>query len=309
MFRWSWRASNGFTHVAVRSGLPRPPQQASFRIAGQVHDRDVEPAAQRFGDFDAAGPTVEPEVDQGQIGTRLRSGLDGSSRARHGGGHRVSQIAQTLLQPGSVRLLAGNQYRRVRHRAPPPGPGRSSSREPTLQCPSAARADISEVRTTRPMPACRAHPAAGTFKSRHSALVSRHVGPLARRESPGIEGVPSSNEGKMPSIPALPPAAPRQRRLLKSPASGGHRLERGRPTADHGTDAGTHDGAILRHPRPVVEQAGPAAGPVRCGHGCGCTTGAAGVSCHRTMARRTIACPRPRRAARRHAECHPIPSR
>ena len=27
---------------------------------------------------------------------------------------------------------------------------------------------------------------------------------LARRESPGIEGVPPSNEGKMPSIPALP---------------------------------------------------------------------------------------------------------
>ena len=28
--------------------------------------------------------------------------------------------------------------------------------------------------------------------------------PLARREYPGIEGVPPSNEGKMPSIPALP---------------------------------------------------------------------------------------------------------
>ena len=27
---------------------------------------------------------------------------------------------------------------------------------------------------------------------------------LARREYPGIEGVPPSNEGKMPSIPALP---------------------------------------------------------------------------------------------------------
>ena len=27
---------------------------------------------------------------------------------------------------------------------------------------------------------------------------------LARREYPGIEGVPPSSEGKMPSIPALP---------------------------------------------------------------------------------------------------------
>ena len=43
-------------------------------------------------------------------------------------------------------------------------------------------------------------------KSPPGVCVSPHWS-LARREYPGVEGVPPSNEGKMPSIPALPASA------------------------------------------------------------------------------------------------------
>ena len=60
---------------------------------------------------------------------------------------------------------------------------------------------------------------AGTFKSRRSAFAPRHFGPGCGANVSGIEGVPPSHEGKMPSIPVLPPAAPRPCRLPKSPAN------------------------------------------------------------------------------------------
>ena len=51
----------------------------------------------------------------------------------------------------------------------------------------------------------------GRFHARARALQKSSLGvrvspswPLVRREYPGIEGVLLSNEGKMPSIPALP---------------------------------------------------------------------------------------------------------
>ena len=107
-------------HVAVRVGLARPLQQISFRIADQIDDRNAAPAGERLGDLDPARATVEPEVDKSQIGTRSGSGLDGTARARHGGGHRVSKTGQALLQRGGVGLRAGNQNRRGDHRALPP---------------------------------------------------------------------------------------------------------------------------------------------------------------------------------------------
>ena len=104
---------------------------------------------------------------------------------------------------GSLREAARRRRRRLRD--PPPAP--PACETGTLPPGRGAAASYrGQTERARPRPNSGARRRA--FRQAHSkSPLGVCVSPywsLARREYPGIEGVPPSNEGKMPSIPALP---------------------------------------------------------------------------------------------------------
>ena len=116
-------------HVPERVARRRPLHQflrGRVTFFEHVHHGNVEAAAKSFGYVRAGDLAGESDVDQGQVGTRLRGFRHGPAPAGSRGAHRISQAGQAAFQVRGAGVIAvDNQYLRllVRHPACIPSSG------------------------------------------------------------------------------------------------------------------------------------------------------------------------------------------
>ena len=82
-----------------------PQQQVLVGVVGQVDHRHVEPAPQLFAHLDAADSPIEPDINQGQVGTAASSFFKSPAPARDRCARRVSHVSQGFLQARAVCFL------------------------------------------------------------------------------------------------------------------------------------------------------------------------------------------------------------
>ncbi len=101
-------------HVAERVGRPRPSQQVRIGIVGQVNHGNLEPAADPLPRFRAREFPFQPEVNQGQVGSRGLGTFHGPAAAGNRDAHRISQGFQAFFDvSGAGFIVVDDQYLRV----------------------------------------------------------------------------------------------------------------------------------------------------------------------------------------------------